>query len=46
MVINGEVMTFDPAMKREAARRRIEDLQFFYEVPVIRGLGTSWNGMI
>ena len=46
IVVNGEVVNIDPARAREAERRRIEALQFFYEVPVIRGLGTSWGGEI
>lgn len=46
IVVNGEVITIDPARAREAERRRIEDLRFFYEVPVVRGLGTSWDGEI
>ena len=46
IVVNGEVVTIDPARAREGARRRIEELQFFYEVPVIRGLGASWDGKI
>ena len=46
IVVNGEVVTIDPARAREGARRRIEELQFFYEIPVIRGLGTSWDGRI
>ena len=46
VVVNGEVVTIDPQMARQGARRRIEDLQFFYEVPVIRGVGASWDGNI
>lgn len=40
-----EPMT-DRLARAERARRRDEELQFFYEVPVIRGLGTSWDGRI
>lgn len=45
-VINGEVVRRDPEVQRRQRRERIENLQFFYEVPVLRGLGVSWNGTI
>lgn len=36
----------DAKKRRESQRERIENLQFFTEVPVVRDLHTSWNGMI
>ena len=45
-VINGEVVRRDPEVQRRQRRQRIENLQFFYEVPVLRGLGVGWNGTI
>jgi len=44
--INGEVVRRDPEVERQRRRERIENLEFFYEVPVIRGLGVGWNGTI
>ena len=35
-----------PQVNREVRRGWIEEAQFFDEVPVIRGLGTSWNGRV
>ena len=46
IVLNGEVMTFDAEELRKTRRQDIESLRFFAEVPVIRELRTSWNGMI
>ena len=46
ITINGQVLARDPEEERQKARERIEDLQFFSEVPVIRGLRASWNGRI
>lgn len=46
IVLNGEVMTFDAEELRKTRRQDIENLRFFTEVPVIRELRTSWNGMI
>ena len=46
IVLNGEVMAIDAEELRESRREDIENLQFFTEVPVIRDLGASWNGMI
>ncbi len=45
-VINGQVVASDPKERRKKRRKDIEDLQFFSEVPVIRDLHASWNGMI
>ena len=45
-VINGQVVANDPKERRNKRRKDIEDLQFFSEVPVIRDLHASWNGMI
>ena len=45
-VVNGEIVRRDPEIQRERRRERIENLQFFDEVSVIRGLGVSWNGTI
>ncbi|MDE2876801.1 MAG: 6-bladed beta-propeller [Gemmatimonadota bacterium] len=36
----------DPAEERNRQRKRIEDLEYWSVVPVIRGLHTTWNGMI
>ena len=46
IIINGQVLARDPEEERQKARERIEDLQFFSEIPVIRGLRASWNGRI
>ena len=46
MIINGEVVVPDPKEQRNKRREDIENLQFFSEIPVIRDLRTSWNGMI
>ena len=46
MVINGQVVGGDPDERRKRQRDEIENLRFFTEVPVIRDLRTSWNGMI
>ena len=46
MVINGQVVGGDPDERRKKEREDIENLRFFTEVPVIRDLHTSWNGMI
>ena len=45
-VINGQVVAVDPTEQRNRQRARIEDLEYWSEIPVIRGLYTSWNGMI
>ena len=34
------------AARAELARRRIESLEFYHEVPVVRNLRTSWEGTI
>lgn len=39
-------MATDAEEVRESRREDIENLQFFTEVPVIRGLGATWNGRI
>lgn len=46
IVLNGRVMTTDAEQLRKSRREDIENLRFFTEVPVIRDLRTSWNGMI
>ena len=46
IVINGQVVGGDPDEQRQKEREDIESLRFFTEVPVIRDLHTSWNGMI
>jgi len=46
IVLNGEVMAIDAEEVRKSRREDIENLQFFTEIPVIRDLGASWNGMI
>ncbi len=45
-VINGQVRAVDAKEQRKTRRENIENLQFFTEVPVIRGLSAGWNGMI
>ncbi|MDE2795312.1 MAG: 6-bladed beta-propeller [Gemmatimonadota bacterium] len=45
-VINGEPVRRDPGVERERRRENIENLEFFYEVPVIRGLFVGWDGTI
>jgi len=42
--VNGQLAS--PQVNREIRREWIEETQFFDEVPVIRGLRTSWNGRI
>ena len=39
-------MAIDAEKQRKTEREDIEHLQFFSEIPVIRALHTSWNGMI
>ncbi len=34
------------AARAELGRRRIESMEFYHEVPVVRGLQTSWEGTI
>lgn len=46
LIVEGRVLTRDPEEVRARQRERIENLQFYYEVPVIRGLSASWNGRI
>ena len=46
VVINGQVVGGDPDRLRKEEREDIQNLRFFTEVPVIRTLRTSWNGMI
>ena len=36
----------DPEEERQRRRERIENMEFFYEVPVIRGLFVAWDGTI
>ena len=42
----GGVAIGDPGEQRQRQRERIENMRFFTEVPVIRDLHTSWDGMI
>ena len=44
-VIDGQVVT-DPAAVRKWRRERIENLEFFDEIAVIRDLRAGWNGSI
>lgn len=44
--MNVEVAPIDPAEERNRQRERIENLEYWSVVPVIRGLHTTWNGMI
>ena len=44
LYVNGQLAS--PHVNREVRRSWIEQAQFFDEVPVIRGLQTSWNGRI
>ena len=46
LIVEGRVLARDPEEERARQRERIESLQFYYEVPVIRGLSASWNGRI
>ena len=45
-IMNIQVPAGDPIVERNRQRARIENLEYWSEVPVIRGLYTSWNGMI
>ena len=45
-VRNGEPVRRDPEVERGRRRENIENLEFFYEVPVIRGLFVGWGGTI
>ncbi|MDE2653068.1 MAG: 6-bladed beta-propeller [Gemmatimonadota bacterium] len=45
-VINGEPIRLDPDVERQRRQELIENLEFFYEVPVIRGLFLAWDGTI
>jgi len=45
-VINGEPVRRDPGVERERRRENIENLEFFYEVPVIGGLFVGLDGTI
>ena len=42
----GQAVAVDPAELRNRRRARIANLEFHNEIPVIRALYTSWNGMI
>ena len=44
--INGQVMPIDAEKQRKTEREEIDNLRFFSEIPVIRDLRTTWNGMI
>ena len=45
-VINGQPVRRDPEVERERRREDIENMEFFSEVPVIRGLFVAWDGTI
>ena len=45
-VMNGQPVRRDPEAERQRRRENIENLEFFYEVPVIRGLFVGWDGTI
>lgn len=44
--MNNQPAAIDPTEERNRQRERIEDLEYWSVVPVIRGLHTTWNGMI
>ena len=44
--INGQPIRLDPDVDRQRRRERIENLEFFYELSVIRGLAVAWDGTI
>lgn len=44
--VNGQPIRRDPEVERQQRRERIENLEFFSEVPVIRGLAVAWDGTI
>lgn len=44
--INGQPIRRDPEEERQRRRGRIESMEFFEEVPVIRGLFVAWDGTI
>ena len=44
--INGQPVRRDPDVERGRRRERIENLEFFREVSVIRGLFVAWDGTI
>ena len=45
-IINGQPIRRDPEEERQRRRERIENMEFFREVPVIRGLFVAWDGTI
>ena len=45
-IVNGQPIRRDPDEERQRRRERIENMEFFEEVPVIRGLFVSWDGTI
>ena len=44
--VNGQPVRRDPNEERRRRRESIENLEFFPEVPVIRGLFVGWDGTI
>ena len=44
--INGLPIRLDPDVERQRRRELIENLEFFYELSVIRGLAVAWDGTI
>ena len=45
-IANLPAMALDPTEERNRRRTRIDELEYWSEIPVIRSLHTSWNGMI
>lgn len=44
--MNIQVADIDPAAERNRQRERIENLEYWSEIPVIRAVHTTWNGRI
>lgn len=45
-IINGQPVRRDPEVERQRRRDDIQNMEFFSEVPVIRGLFVGWDGTI
>ena len=45
-IVNGQPIRRDPGEERQRRREDIESMEFFEEVPVIRGLFVAWDGTI
>lgn len=45
-IVNGQPVRRDPDEERQRRRERIENMEFFSEVPVISGLFVAWDGTI